>query len=256
MSTTVIIGIIVAFLLIAVGFSGFIQYREQIKAARQQNLSKYRYRAREGQDIYDKFFDLPIGGATRKVILQYIGLNLAKAIEVDSSIRELHDSLSMIKQKVDSPEAPADKSRLKPPSDPQELVVLMGRIKNLMRYVHRLGRIPGIDISAASTGLNNLKKLYLTLQTHTYVAIGKKKMSEKAFPQAIVALDNAKKLLLRQNIGDEETQAQLTELDQLIQEIKQVRAGQTDPQQPEIEDDENTQDLGDSDDLFQPKKKW
>lgn len=242
--------------MIAVGLSGFIQYREQIKAAKQQDLSKYRYRAREGQDIYDKFYDLPISGAVRKVILQYIGLNLAKAIEVDSSIRDLHDTFNMIKQKIETPDAPADKTRLKPPSDAQELVVLMGRIKNLMRYVHRLGRIPGIDISAASSGLNNLKKLYLTLQTHTYIAIGKKKMTEKAFPQAIIALDNAKKLLLQQNIGESDTQAQLSELDQLIQEIQKARGGQTvqDDQQPEAE--ETTQELGDSDDLFQPKKKW
>ncbi|WMS88141.1 hypothetical protein [Pleionea litopenaei] len=255
MDTTILIIIIVALLIVAVGTSGYFQFREQQKAERRQNFSKFNYRAREGQELYDRFHELPIGADTRKVILQYIAVNLTKALQVEPGANELKNTLNEIQQRIESPALPADKQRLRPPSDPQELVVLMGRVKSLVRYIHKIGRMPGIDIGAASNGLNNLKRVYLNLQTQTYIAIGKKKVSEKAFPQAFIAFDNAKKLLLRQNIADDETQATLQELERLMQETKQQRQP-VDPSVDAEHNEEESLDLGDSDDLFQPKKKW
>ncbi|NVJ50817.1 MAG: hypothetical protein HWE11_10545 [Gammaproteobacteria bacterium] len=247
--------IIVVLLVVAVSTSGYFQFREQQKAERRQRFSKFNYRAREGQDLYDRFADLPIGAASRKVILQYIAANLKKALQVEPGATQLSDTLNDILQRISSPELPADKQRLRPPSDPQEAVVLMGRVKSLMRYIHKIGRVPGIDIGAASNGINHLKRVYLTLQTQTYVSIGKKKLSEKAYPQALIAFENAKKLLLRQNIADDETQQQLQELDKLVEDAKHQHA----PPNPEVAiegEDEESLDLGDSDELFQPKKKW
>ncbi len=255
MSTTAIITLIVVLLVLAVATSGYFQFREQQKAERRQKLSKYRYRARQGQDLYDKFFEFPIGGHTRLVILQYIALNLQKALQVEPSLTELSQSLDMINQKIDAPETPADKQRLKAPSDPQEMVVLMGRLKNLMRFVHKVGKAPGIDMTAASNSLNHLKTLYLSLQTHTYIGVAKKRANEGNIIQALQFLDNAQKLLVKQDISKPETQTMLKELEALSQDIKQMRdSPEQEAEQPTENEDEI--ELGDTDDLFQPKKKW
>ncbi|WP_144394925.1 hypothetical protein [Pleionea sediminis] len=255
MSTTFIITLIIAILVVAVAASGYFQYREQQKAEKRQKLSKFRYRARQGQDLYDKFYDLPIGGSSRLVILQYIAQNLQKALNVEPSLSDLSQTLDMIKQKITTPEAPADKQKLRPPSDPQELVVLMGRFKNLMRFIHKIGKTPGIDITAASNSLTHLKAIYLNLQTHTFIGVAKKRASEKNFVQALQYLENAKKLLLRQDISSPETQQMLKDLETLTNDVKSQR---TQPQTETIEsiDNEEEGEGNNTDDLFQPKKKW
>lgn len=252
MSTTTIVIIIVTLLLLGVAASAYIQFREQVKAEKRQRIAKYRYRAREGQELYDRFFDFPIGPQARQVILQYIAQNLSMALNVEPNQPDVKQSLDSINGKLTAPDVPADSQGLNIPYDPQEIVVMMGKVKNLMRYVHKIGKTPGMDINVASKGLSHLKKLYLQLQTHTFIGVARKSADEKNFPQAKQYLENAKKSLLRQNISDANTQKLLGQVEEIEQEIKALQ----DTPIKEEEDVNETADLGDTDDLFQPKKKW
>ena len=257
MSTTAIIILIIILLVLAVGASVYLQYKEQVKAQKRQKIAKFQYRARYGQELYDRFSDLPVSGHTRTVILQYIVENLRKVLLVEPNDMNAKRNLDESSQKLANPELPADKQALQTPSDPQEMVVLMGRVKNLMRFIHKIGRLPGIDINSARQSLAKLKELYQNLQTHTYIAVAKKRLSEKSYAQALHYLDSAKRLLLLKNIADPKTQAMLEKLDALTQEVQtQQQAPEEDDEVETNEQEQESSDLGDSDDLFQPKKKW
>jgi hypothetical protein len=253
MTTTAIVTIIVVLLVLGVAASAYIQYKEQLKAQKRQQIAKYRFRAREGQEIYDRFDEYPIGSHAKRVILQYIAQNLNQALALDPSQSDIKQSLEEIHQKLNSPEIASNNPSLSIPSDAQEIIVLMGRIKSLMRYIHRIGKTPGVEISTASKALANLKKLYMKFQTHTYFSIARKSAYEKNFIHAMQFLENAKKSLLKQNIADPETQKILSELESFEQEIQSMR-NMSKNKIPE--EKENKPDLNETDDLFQPKKKW
>jgi hypothetical protein len=253
MTTSSIVIIIVTLLLVGVAVSAYIQYKEQLKAQKRQQIAKFRYRAREGQEIYDRFDDYPIGSHARRVILQYIAQNLSQALTLEPNQPDIKQSLETVNQKLNSPDVASDSQALTVPGDAQEIVVLMGRFKSLMRYIHKIGKTPGVEISTASKALVSLKKLYLKLQTQSYFAIARKSAYEKNFIQAMQYLDNAKKSLLRQNIADPETQNILKELDEFAAEIQSMKDS---PAPKKQEQQDSSRELDDSDDLFQPKKKW
>ncbi|MEE4244601.1 MAG: hypothetical protein V2I33_04275, partial [Kangiellaceae bacterium] len=208
---------------------------------------------------YDRFFEFPIGVHTRTVLLQYIAKNLAAALAIEPAQQDIRTSLGMIKEKLNDPSTPADSQRIRRTIDPQEMVLQVGRLKKLMRYVHKIGKIPGIDMAAASKSLAHLKKQFFLLQANIFISVATKRIKEGNNLQAKQYLNNAKRMLLQQNIADSETQSLLGELDELENQIKQQQANPEQQLTSENEDnkeDDDTRDLGDSDDLFMPKKKW
>ena len=77
MGTTLIITAAALLLILGIGISGYIQMREHKRAEKRAKVAKLRYKAREGQDLYDRFYEYPIGPDARIVILQYIMQNFA-----------------------------------------------------------------------------------------------------------------------------------------------------------------------------------
>ncbi len=256
MDTTFIIISVVILLIGGVAFSGYFQFREQQKAEKRQKVAKLRFRAREGQELHDAFFEEPIGPNARKVILQYVERNIRAALQVDPNQQDLRQSLEMLAQKINSPEVPADSQKMNYSGEPQELMNRLNRIRKLMKFIHRIGKVPGIDMSTASQALAYLKQLYLNMQIRTFMIAGQQKQAEKNALHAMQYYDNAKKLLLRQNIAKPETQELLKELERLESEIKnEVKAPSFDDLE-QLDEEDSSIDLGDSNDLFQPKKKW
>ena len=239
---------------LGVSVSTYLQINEQRKAEKRQRVAKFRYRAREGQDLYDQFYEVPIGRDARISIMQYIIQNLSKALEIDPSQKDVRQSLNYLTSKIKEPEAPADKSRHALSNNAQELIALMGKLRKLMHYLHRLSKIPGIDSSIANKGLHSIRLLYLELQTQSFVVVGKMAMSESKWGLAKQHFDSAKKVLLQQNITSSKTQAVLEELNQLLDDIKSRKKEETNILSKQFE--EENADEREKDTLFQPKKKW
>jgi len=260
MSTGITITIIVVLLIIGVGVSAYFQYREQIKAEKRQRIAKLRYKAREGQELYERFYEYPVGPHTRKVILQYIAKNLSEALSIDENQKDLESSLRSIEEQITNPKSESDNSRLQLPSDPKESAIILNRIKNLMRYIHKLGKFPGIDINAASMSLAHIKKLYIKLQARSMMNMTVKLVAEQNYLMATQYIDSVHKLLAKIPPEDAELPSLQQDLQNLLDEIKSIQSSTKKPKAETTDDSpDDTQKAhphDDEDGLFQKKKKW
>ena len=253
--TFIIIAIIVVLIVVGISVSAIMQYKEEQKAERKRKIAKFRYRAREGQDIYEQYFDLPVGHEAKVAILQYVAQNLSRALEVDSGQADVKETLSFITSKMSSPESLDESSNFNYPNDPYELVAMMGRIKKLIKYLNKLAKIPGVDPTNANQGILKSKQMHINLKSLSFIIVGQQAMSGGKWSLAKQHFGNAQKVLLQQNITSDISQSRLQQLEALMHEADQKQQQEFEKmnQSSSVDIDEEF-DEEDSD--FAQKRKW
>ena len=98
--------ILIIFIVLIASVAGIavIQRREQAKVKLRQQIAKYRYRANETANILENFATIPIGEEARRLLLQYIQLNLSAANNLDPNDSLISRNLLSINKKLENPQ--------------------------------------------------------------------------------------------------------------------------------------------------------
>ncbi len=244
--------VILVVLISSVAGIAVIQRREQAKAKLRQQVAQYRYRANETANILENFATIPIGEEARRLLLQYIQLNLSAANNLDPSDPLIARNLLSINQNLENPQSNIDKQRLTIPSDFQQLNILIKRLSTLGKYMMRFKDIKAMNTTLVIPAVNKIMLLISEAKICAYIQQAKTALQEQNYVSAQRDFQIAQQMLDKFSRKNSRFQALENELKDLInatpQEVAKTNLN------TEIESQPKSENEGDS--IFGPKKKW
>lgn len=246
--------ILIIFVVLIASVAGIavIQRREQAKAKLRQQMAKYRYRANETANILENFAAIPIGEEARRLLLQYIQLNLSAANTLDPNDPLIARNLLSINQKLENPQSNIDKQRLKIPSDFQQLSILIKHLSRLGKYMMRFKNIKAMNTTLVMPAVNKIMLLISEAKICAYIQQAKRSLQEHKYVNAQRDFQIAQQMLDRFNNKNSRLQSLEIELRDLVKASPQEAAKTN--LSIEMENQQETE--NDDDSIFGPKKKW
>ncbi len=248
--------VIVIVLVASVGGIAIIQRREQAKALLRQQIAKYRYRANETASILDNFSNIPIGEEARRLLLQYILLNLSAAQKLAPTDPMIARNLASIKQQMQNPQSNVDKQRLNIPQDFQQLSLLIKHLSRLGKYLMRFKNIKAMNVALVMPAVNKIMLLISEAKICAYIQQAKKALTEHNYVNAQRDFQIAQQMLDRFTNKNSRLEALEIELKELVNATPQEAAKKSLSIDIENEAETNSQYEEESDNIFGPKKKW
>ena len=229
-----------------------IQRREQAKAKLRQQIAKYRYRANETANILEKFATIPIGEEARRLLLQYIQLNLSAANKLDPNDPIIARNLVSVNQTLKNPQSKVDKQRLKIPSDFQQLNILIKQLSRLGKYMMRFKNIKAMNTTLVMPAVNKIMLLISEAKICAYIQQAKRALQDHNYVNAQRDFQIAQQMLDRFSNKNSRLQALESELKDLVKATPQEAAKTS--LSIEMENEDET--YNEEDKIFGPKKKW
>ncbi len=246
---------IIIVLVASVGALTFIQKREQAKALLRQQIAKYRFRANETNSILDNFANIPIGEEARKVLLQYIKLNLAAAKKLAPADQAISNHLDHVEQQLTSTASPVDKQKLNIPRDGQQLNLLIQHLSRLGKYLLKFRTVRSMNSNLIPVATNKIMLLISEAKICAYIQQGQRSLAEHNYVSAQRHFQIGQQMLDKFPKKNSRLTALETELKELVNltpsEAAHKNLSLDIEDQPETASEEEN---GDS--IFGPKKKW
>lgn len=239
-------------LIASVAGIAMIQRREQAKAKLRQQIAKYRYRANETANILENFSNIPIGEEARRLLLQYIQLNLSAANNLAPNDQIISRNLVSINQKLENPQSNVDKQRLTIPTDFQQLNILIKHLSRLGKYMMRFKKIKAMNTTLVIPAVNKIMLLISEAKICAYIQQAKRALLEHNYVNAQRDFQIAQQMLDRFNNKNSRLQALELELKDLVNATPQEAAKTH--LSIEMENQQETE--NEDDNIFGPKKKW
>lgn len=235
---------------------GVIQKREQAKVKLRQQIAKYRYRANETANILENFANIPIGEEARRLLLQYIQLNLSAANTLDPNDAMIAKNLMSINQRIEKPQSNVDKQRLNIPSDFQQLGILIKHLSRLGKYLIRFKSIKAMNSTLVTPAVNKIMLLISEAKICAYIQQAKTALQSHNYVNAQRDFQIAQQMLDRFSDKNSRLEALENELKELVKATPQEAAKtelSIDSENQQAYENENEDE---NDNIFGPKKKW
>ncbi len=254
LSTLLIMAVVIIASVIGISV---IQRREQAKAKLAEQISKYRYRANEASRILDNFSNIPIGGETRAILLQFIQLNLSKMHQLSPGNTPVQASLEAINQKLKAPSLKIDQSRLVIPKNNEQLKLLIKNLGQLGRYLEKFNSIAEIK-PKIPLAINKISLLIMEAKICAYIQQGQKALFEHNYVNAQQNFQIAQKMLNKITNKNPRLSQLEKELIELVnQPVHKSIQKNLNLDTPELSTDEKVDTPNNAEnDVFGPKKKW
>ncbi len=244
--------IIFAVLVVSVVGLAVIQKREQAKARLRQQVAKYRYRANETANILDNFSNIPIGEGARRLLLQYIQLNLSAANNLAPSDPLIARNLASVKQQMQNTQSDVDKQRLAIPPDLEQLRVLIKHLSRLGKYLMQFKKIRSMNSPLILPAVNKIMLLISEAKICAYIQQAKTALLQHNYVNAQRDFQIAQQMLNKFSQKNSRLEALEIELKKLVKSTPQEAAKRSLSIETESEWDANEE----NDNIFGPKKKW
>jgi hypothetical protein len=255
MNSFLTIVVIFVVLVGSVGSITFIQKREQAKALLRQQIAKYRFRANETNSILDNFANIPIGEEARKVLLQYIKLNLAAAKKLAPADLAISNHLNHVEQQLTSTVSPVDKQKLNIPRDGHQLNLLIQHLSRLGKYLLKFRTVRSMNSELIPVATNKIMLLISEAKICAYIQQGQRSLAEHNYVSA------QRNFQIGQQMLDKfkKKNSRLTALESELKELVNLTPSEAAHKSLSLDLDEpvdgNAVDKQD-DNIFGPKKKW
>jgi len=250
LSTLIIIGIV---LVICVAGITFVQQREQARAKVRQQIAKYRYKANEAANILGNFSQVPIGLEARRLLLQYIQLNLTAAKKLAPSDVLITKNLKSVNEQASNPASKIDKQRLTIPKDFQQLSILIQHLSKLGKYLTLFKNIKAMNTKLVAPAVTKITLLIFEAKICAYIQQAKSALQEHNYVNAQRGFQIAQQMLDRFPNKNTRLSALEEELQELINATPQEAAETNLSIDQEKEYNEADKD---DDGVFVKKKKW
>ncbi len=246
--------ILIIFIVLIASVTGItvIQRREQAKAKLRQQIAKFRYRANETANILENFSNIPIGEEARRLLLQYIQLNLAAANNLDPNDPLIARNLVSINQKIEDPRSDIDKQRLTIPTDFQQLNILIKHLSRLGKYIMRFKNIKAMNTTLVMPAVNKIMVLISEAKICAYIQQAKNSLQTHNYVNAQRDFQIAQQMLDRFTNKNSRLEALELELKELVKATPQEAAKKA----LSIEMEDQYEAENENDNIFGPKKKW
>ncbi len=233
-----------------------IQQREQAKARIRQQVAKYRYRANETASILDNFSAIPIGENARKLLLQYIQLNLLAAKKIAPNDPTLSTSLTNISLQLKNTKSKIDQQRLNIPTDVQQLNILIKNLSKLGNYIMQFKNVAAMNRPIITPAVQRIMLLISEAKICAYIQQAKSSLTEHNYVQAQRDFQIAQQMLDRFPNKNSRLESLDSELKELVNSTPSEAAKTSLSIDAEGEENSPHKSEEDSDQIFGPKKKW
>jgi len=197
-----------------------IQRKEQKKAEKFHQASKYKYRANETANILSNFAKIPIGEETRKILLQVIQKNLTLALKIQPEDRYIRERLPVVNKQLTNTASKTDSGQLLVPTDSQQLDKLLNSLKKLSVYIIKISQSNKLDLPLTKSSIAKLSSLITEVKLTTYIHQIKKGLTTKNYDFAVKMLITTKQIMSGLKNKSNRIVTLQDHLTQLEQEVK------------------------------------
>ncbi len=254
MMYTIVIGLVIALLVVAVAVNAIQQHKEKQDAERKQQISKHKAIVEETETVLMNSANVPLSVNAIKILHNRIHAALKAMQEIQPDMQGLKQRVSESDRRISemngSPDAPQSDDNIQIPDGEKQLIGLIQGIKKLrsvMRSEHSKGKV---DTQVFMTEDRRLEKIQLKINIDSHIKRGKSAQTTNMLGSARQYYEKALATLEAQSYNDEYITSKKEEilgyLHQITSELKSTNA----------RDARKNEDKDDLDELFAPKKKW
>lgn len=258
MNIAFIITIIIILLVLSVVVTGIIQKREQIAAEKKQRASQYYYQAKNAQDMIDSMRFIPISSDIIQFLLSYIVQCLKTARTIWPKLQRIDQDIERSQMHLQGYK-PKSTKRIPLPTDEQTLTTLTVRLNKFINYLKNLVQTGALPENYYQRWYQKLYKELARIEIEGPLKLASRALEKEKAGTAKSFVHTARTKLEQYQVDSEYRNAQLETINSILNEIEHPQGIEETP-----EDDENHYhdtskegiQLGDSEQIFDEKKKW
>ncbi|WP_279141985.1 DNA repair protein [Photobacterium phosphoreum] len=253
MSIPLIIGLISLLLILIIGYSVIIQYRQRLESAKQQELAKQVAIIDATEELISNASHLPYSKELLVCLNKRILYALETIAEVDTKDRSLKQRIHHVNEQISHLETHFDQTNVVPFQVPNSdrqaigMLQLVKRLKSVMKGEHGKGRITTQAYVLENTRLDNMQ---LRINIENVVKRANDARLKRQFGTAKQLLKKGIDVLSSRN-DTYATKAQ-QKLQYMLNEIDNNMSVSSEQERQQLLDKDNDE----LDVLFQPKRKW
>ncbi|SMY15133.1 DNA repair protein [Photobacterium aquimaris] len=253
MSVPLVIGLISLLLILIIGYSVIIQYRQRLESAKQQELAKQIAIIDATEELISNASHLPYSKELLVCLNKRILYALESIAEIETKDRTLKQRIQHVSEQLAYLETHFDQTNVVsfqvPNSDRQAIgmLQLVKRLKNVLKGEHGKGRIATQAYVLENTRLDNMQ---LRINIENVVKRANDARLKRQFGTAKQLLKKGIDVLSSRN-DSYATKAQ-QKLQYMLNEIDNNMSVSSEQERQQLLDKDNDE----LDVLFQPKRKW
>jgi len=259
MNITYIITIIIILLVLSVVVTGIIQKREQLAAEKKQRASQYYYQAKNAQDMIDVMRAIPISSDIIKFLLSYIVHNLKTAQSIWPKLQNINVDIERAEMHFQGYKAKSNK-KIPLPSDEQSLTATTLRLNKFINYLKTLYQSGALPENHFNSWYQKLYQEMARLEIEGNLKLATRSIEKEKILTAKTYLNNSRTKIEHYQIDIDYKNEQLNILNSILIEIEKPQQEADSENEKEQTGYSNTHNegiqLGDSEQLFDNKKKW
>lgn len=265
MIATTIIILITGALVISIFVTAVIQKREKAVQKKRLAISKIRYKVNKIQDIMD-WLNSNVGepgtsGALAEVIIKH----LVQIQEIDPGTSNIQENINYLK---DLQASPPPRQNIKLPSNNAELNSIISKLNRVIELVTKLSQTGMITSANASESVSELKKIYFQTLIDGHIKLGRAVYEQNQIGAAIQHFSFAQEKLNQSNLPENIAMDRSKTISEFIAKVtektpaekqKALEAEAIEAEHAAMTQDQQFKDtsgLGNSNSLFDQKKKW
>jgi hypothetical protein len=253
MSIPLVIGLISLLLVLIIGYSIIIQYRQRLESAKQQELAKQVAIIDATEELISNASHLPYSKELLVCLNKRILYALETIAEVDTKDRSLKQRIHHVNEQISHLETHFDQTNVVPFQVPNSdrqaigMLQLVKRLKSVIKGEHRKGRIATQAYVLENTRLDNMQ---LRINIENVVKRANDARLKRQFGTAKQLLKKGIDVLSSRN-DDYATKAK-QKLQYMLGEIDNNMSVSSEQERQQLLEKDNDE----LDVLFQPKRKW
>ncbi|SMY32291.1 DNA repair protein [Photobacterium andalusiense] len=253
MSIPLVIGLISLLLILIIGYSVIIQYRQRLESAKQQELAKQVAIIDATEELISNASHLPYSKELLVCLNKRILYALESIAEIDTKDRTLKQRIQHVSEQLTYLETHFDQTNVVqfqvPNSDRQAIgmLQLVKRLKSVLKGEHGKGRIATQAYVQENTRLDNMQ---LRINIENVVKRANDARLKRQFGTAKQLLKKGIDVLSSRN--DSYATKALQKLQYMLNEIDNNMSVSSEQERQQLLDKDNDE----LDVLFQPKRKW
>ena len=185
---------------------------------------------------------------------RYCLANLVAITKLAPNDLSTKNNIENVKQNLQNPQAPADKQRLKIPSDNTHLTQQINQLSTLAKFILKLNKSSMSQSPLVPVAVNKIMALISESKICAYIQQGKDSLSKHEYVPAQRSFIMAQQMMLKIQNKNERLQQLEIELQELIKSSPK-EALET-KLSIDLQDEQTEEASEKESDLFGPRKKW
>ncbi|MBT8448945.1 MAG: hypothetical protein KJO69_04605 [Gammaproteobacteria bacterium] len=211
-------------LLLCFGVIVVYSKHEKAKSKRLQEISSYKFKAEEAQDLHDSLASLGLHKAVYKILLQRVVINYDMAFALDGGLIGVKQRLLAAKEALSQFEQAEYYSEL--PSTTIALQRLINKMVKLVKYVNTLHENRAIPDGVYLEIMTSLQQNLLRLNAEGHMKIAHQALSDGQLGSARQSYEHAKATLLEFDPNASYVQEHLATINAVLEDLAKQEAEQ------------------------------